>query len=79
MFLCASLPLLLLFWQWRPMPVIVWNIQEPDMAMATGGPVNLFTLWKPEASGSQRGRNTFDVCENGDEPAQILFGVRRAT
>jgi protein-S-isoprenylcysteine O-methyltransferase Ste14 len=31
--LCASLTLLLLFWQWRPMPAIVWNIQEPDMAM----------------------------------------------
>lgn len=30
----ASLALLLLFWQWRPMPAIVWNIQEPDMAMA---------------------------------------------
>ena len=31
--LCASLTLLLLFWQWRPMPAIVWSIQEPDMAM----------------------------------------------
>src|SRR6266478_6545545 len=31
--LCASLTLLLLFWQWRPMPAIVWNVQEPEMAM----------------------------------------------
>jgi methanethiol S-methyltransferase len=31
--LCASLTLLLLFWQWRPMPAIIWNIQEPDLAM----------------------------------------------
>jgi protein-S-isoprenylcysteine O-methyltransferase Ste14 len=31
--LCASVTLLLLFWQWRPMPAVVWNIQEPDMAM----------------------------------------------
>jgi protein-S-isoprenylcysteine O-methyltransferase Ste14 len=31
--LCASLTLLLLFWQWRPMPAIVWDIREPDMAM----------------------------------------------
>src|SRR3954447_9725005 len=31
--LCASLALLLLFWQWRPMPAVIWNIQEPEMAM----------------------------------------------
>ena len=31
--LCASLALLLLFWQWRPMPAMIWNIQEPEMAM----------------------------------------------
>ena len=29
--LCASLTLLLLFWQWRPMPAVIWNIQEPEM------------------------------------------------
>ena len=27
--LCASLTLLLLFWQWRPMPAVIWNVQEP--------------------------------------------------
>ena len=31
--LCASLALLLLFWQWRPMPAVIWHIQEPEMAM----------------------------------------------
>jgi methanethiol S-methyltransferase len=31
--LCASLLLLLLFWQWRPMPAIIWHIQEPEIAM----------------------------------------------
>ena len=31
--LCASLTLLLLFWQWRPMPAVIWNVQEPEMAM----------------------------------------------
>src|SRR5206468_33916 len=31
--LCASLTLVLLFWQWRPMPAVIWNIQEPDMAV----------------------------------------------
>jgi protein-S-isoprenylcysteine O-methyltransferase Ste14 len=31
--LCASLTLLLLFWQWRPMPAVIWNVQEPDAAM----------------------------------------------
>jgi methanethiol S-methyltransferase len=30
--LFASLTLLLLFWQWRPMPTIVWHIEEPEMA-----------------------------------------------
>jgi protein-S-isoprenylcysteine O-methyltransferase Ste14 len=30
--LFASLTLLLLFWQWRPMPAIVWQIEEPEMA-----------------------------------------------
>ena len=31
--LFASLTLLLLFWQWRPMPAIVWDIKEPDLAV----------------------------------------------
>ncbi|MBR0714218.1 methanethiol S-methyltransferase [Bradyrhizobium liaoningense] len=30
--LFASLSLLLLFWQWRPMPTIVWNVEDPDLA-----------------------------------------------
>jgi protein-S-isoprenylcysteine O-methyltransferase Ste14 len=31
--LCASLTFLLLFWQWRPMPAVIWHVQEPEMAM----------------------------------------------
>jgi protein-S-isoprenylcysteine O-methyltransferase Ste14 len=31
--LCASLTLLLLFWQWRPMPAVIWHAHEPEMAM----------------------------------------------
>lgn len=31
--LCASLTLLLLFWQWRPLPTVIWDVQEPEMAM----------------------------------------------
>jgi protein-S-isoprenylcysteine O-methyltransferase Ste14 len=31
--LFASLTLILLFWQWRPMPAMVWHIEEPEMAM----------------------------------------------
>jgi protein-S-isoprenylcysteine O-methyltransferase Ste14 len=31
--LCASLTLLLLFWQWRPMPAVIWDVHEPEMAM----------------------------------------------
>jgi len=30
--LLASLCLMLLFWQWRPMPAIVWRIDDPDVA-----------------------------------------------
>ena len=30
--LFASLTLLLLFWQWRPIPAVVWHIKEPRMA-----------------------------------------------
>ena len=35
--LFASLSLLLLFWQWRPMPAIVWQINTPQLAMAMTG------------------------------------------
>ena len=30
--LLASLSLILLFWQWRPMPMMVWNIEDPVLA-----------------------------------------------
>jgi protein-S-isoprenylcysteine O-methyltransferase Ste14 len=30
--LLASLSLLLLFWQWRPLPAIVWEVENPDLA-----------------------------------------------
>ncbi|MDB5618036.1 methanethiol S-methyltransferase [Tardiphaga sp.] len=32
--LLASLVLLLLFWQWRPMPAVIWQIGNPPIAMA---------------------------------------------
>ena len=46
--LSASLTLLLLFWQWRPMPATVWHIEEPEMAatiatLSFGGWVLVFT------------------------------------
>lgn len=36
--LLASLTLLLLFWQWQPIPAVVWNIENPMLAsVATAG------------------------------------------
>jgi protein-S-isoprenylcysteine O-methyltransferase Ste14 len=32
--LLSSLALILLFWQWRPMPAVVWQIDNPQLAMA---------------------------------------------
>jgi methanethiol S-methyltransferase len=32
--LLASLALVLLFWQWRPIPDVVWQITEPNAALA---------------------------------------------
>jgi protein-S-isoprenylcysteine O-methyltransferase Ste14 len=31
--LFASLSLLLLFWQWRPLPSVIWNVENPDVAV----------------------------------------------
>jgi len=33
----ASLLLLLLFWQWRPLPAAVWQVDHPQIAMALMG------------------------------------------
>jgi methanethiol S-methyltransferase len=35
--LLASLALVLLFWQWRPIPAIVWEVSEPTAAMGLLG------------------------------------------
>jgi protein-S-isoprenylcysteine O-methyltransferase Ste14 len=35
--LLASLALILVFWQWRPLPIIVWQLSDPTMAMALLG------------------------------------------
>jgi protein-S-isoprenylcysteine O-methyltransferase Ste14 len=35
--LFASLALILLFWQWRPMPDVVWQIADPGIATALMG------------------------------------------
>lgn len=41
--LLASLALVLLFWQWRPMPALAWQIADPQIAMAVTG--LLFAGW----------------------------------
>src|SRR5690349_23227746 len=38
--LLSSLCLLLLFWQWRPMPAIVWQVTDPHLAVT----VAMFSL-----------------------------------
>ena len=35
--LFASLALVLLFWQWRPIPDVVWQVANPQIAMAITG------------------------------------------
>jgi protein-S-isoprenylcysteine O-methyltransferase Ste14 len=35
--LLASLCLVLLFWQWRPMPAVVWQVADPNLALAMIG------------------------------------------
>ncbi len=35
--LFASLALVLLFWQWRPIPMVVWQVANPQIAMAIIG------------------------------------------
>jgi protein-S-isoprenylcysteine O-methyltransferase Ste14 len=39
--LLATLALMLLLWQWRPMPTVVWQIDNPNAAMAITG-ISLF-------------------------------------
>jgi methanethiol S-methyltransferase len=35
--LLASLALVLLFWQWRSMPAVMWQVNDPQVAMAITG------------------------------------------
>ncbi|MFN8640948.1 MAG: isoprenylcysteine carboxylmethyltransferase family protein [Candidatus Binatia bacterium] len=35
--LCSSLALLLLIWRWRPIPIVVWQIDQPLLATAITG------------------------------------------
>ena len=39
--LFSSLALALLLWQWRPIPTVVWQIDDPQLAMAVSG-ISLF-------------------------------------
>jgi protein-S-isoprenylcysteine O-methyltransferase Ste14 len=39
--LLASLVLALLFWQWRPIPILLWDVQEPVVAALLTG-ISLF-------------------------------------
>lgn len=39
--LFASLALVLLFWQWRPIPAVVWQVTDPKLALAVTG-VSMF-------------------------------------
>jgi protein-S-isoprenylcysteine O-methyltransferase Ste14 len=32
--LYSSVALMLLFWQWRPIPTVLWHIEQPQIAMA---------------------------------------------
>jgi protein-S-isoprenylcysteine O-methyltransferase Ste14 len=35
--LLSSLALVLLFWQWRPIPAVLWQVADPQLAMAVTG------------------------------------------
>jgi methanethiol S-methyltransferase len=35
--LFASLTLMLLYWQWQPIPAVIWRIHHPEIAMAVTG------------------------------------------
>jgi len=35
--LFASLALVLLFWQWRPLPIVLWHVDQPQIALAVTG------------------------------------------
>jgi protein-S-isoprenylcysteine O-methyltransferase Ste14 len=35
--LLSSLALVLLFWQWQPMPAVIWQVGDPQIAMALTG------------------------------------------
>lgn len=35
--LLASLALVLLFWQWRPIPTVIWQVTNPNVVMALTG------------------------------------------
>ena len=37
--LLASLALILLFWQWRPIPAVVWQVADPQLAHGDHGAV----------------------------------------